>query len=461
MNEPETNGLPLDGIRVLDLTSVWAMPYAAGVLTDLGAEVIKIEALQRLDQNRELGVWPDTEGGFEPWNNNGTFSVLNRGKRSITLNLAHERGRDAFRELVKISDVVLENYTARVMRGWELDFAHLSELRPGLIMVSNTGYGHGGPWESYAVQGTALESTTGIANFSGYRGGRPWTVGQSYPDFVAMWHGLFCIMAALRRRTLTGEGHWIDLGMYQTNVSLQGEAMLDYVANGRLGERLGNRDHTVAVQGCYQTLGDDRWIVFSAQSDAEWGALSAVLGEVDWDEEPPTTLAEARARHDEVDGVVGAWAATRSREDAVEALRGAGLAAGPVNDARDLFLDPQVRERGLYEWVQHARGTGVGLRPIIGRAFRLSETPLHVRGPAPSLGEANAYVFKELLGMSDEQFDAMVEQEITGTLAPLDEARSGLPIDALLGARRIRVHDPDYIERLQIIPEEADGSSSS
>ena len=266
-------GLPLAGIRVLDLTSVWAMPYACGVLTDLGAEVIKIEGLQRLDTTREAGLYPDTNGGFEPWNNPGTYSVLNRGKRSITLNMASERGRELFRELVKTADIVVENYTARVMRNWQLDYDHLKELRPGIIMVSNTGYGHGGPWESYPVQGTSLEATTGIPNFSGYPGGRPWTIGQSYPDLVAMWHGLFGVMTALRRRTLTGEGQWIDLGMYSANVALQGEAMLDYVANGRLGERMGNRDHINGVQGAYQTAGDDQWLVVAAATDGEWLAM--------------------------------------------------------------------------------------------------------------------------------------------------------------------------------------------
>ena len=456
MNEPQAKKLPLTGIRVLDLTSVWAMPYAAGVLTDLGAEVIKIEALQRLDSSRGMGVWPDTIGGREPWNAVGTFSVLNRGKRSITLNMADERGREVFRDLVKISDIVVENYTARVMRNWKLEYEHLEQLRPGLIMVSNTGYGHGGPWESYAVQGTALESTTGIPNYTGYIGGRPWTVGQSYPDFVAMWHGLFCVMTALRRRTLTGEGQWIDLGMYAANVALQGEGVLDYVANDRLGERMGNRDFTGGVQGCYQTDGDDRWLAVSAQSDDEWRALRDVIGPTAWGEvAPPTTLAEARTRHDEVDLVVGAWAAARHREDAVDILRGAGLPAGPVNDARDLFFDPQLQERGLYEYVDHAPGTGVGRRPIIGRAFHLSDTQFHVHRPAPPLGEANGYVFQELLGMSDKDYNGLLAAEITGTRAPLDEPQSGLPIDALLGVRRIRIHDAEYKERLGIV-EEAD-----
>ena len=456
-NPAPGSALPMAGLRVLDLTSVWAMPYACGAMTDFGAEVIKIEGLSRLDSTREAGLYPDLNGTTEPWNSPGTYSVLNRGKRSITLNMASERGRELFRELVKTADIVVENYTARVMRNWQLDYDHLKELRPGIIMVSNTGYGHGGIWESYPVQGTALEATTGIPNFSGYADGRPWTVGQSYPDFVAMWHGLFCVMMALRRRELTGEGQWIDLGMYPANVALQGEAMLDYAANGRLGGRIGNRDHIQGVQGAYQTAGDDQWMVVSAATDGEWLAMRGVLDAAGatWNGSAPATLADARARHDEVDERLSAWAATLSREASVDVMRSAGLPAGPCNDARDLATDPHVQQRGIYEMVDHAPGTGIGRRPIIGRAFRLSEEQIKVAGPAPKLGEANDYVFKGILGLSDSEFADLVEEKITGGKEPRDEAPTGLPIDALLGVRRIRVHDPNYREILGIVPESA------
>ena len=445
-----TTGRPLEGIRVLDLSSVWAMPCLCASMADLGAEVIKIEALQRLDPNRSTaGIFPERNGGREPWNVNGPFSLVNRGKRSITLDLSRDEGRDAFRDLTRISDVVVENYTPRVMRGWELSYPHLRALNPEIIMISNTGYGHDSPWENYPVQGTALEPMTGITHFSGYRGDRPSTIGQSYPDFVAMWHGLFCIMTALRHRATTGEGQWIDLGMYQANVSFIGEAMLDYVANGRIGERIGNRDHSGGVQGCYQTMGDDRWMVVSARNDAEWQSLTIVLGPDGWSEtDTPANLAAAYSRHDEVDDVLTAWAAGRTREEAVEAMRGAGVPAGPVNDARDLLLDPHLRERAFYELVDHAEGTGVGRRPLIGRGYRLSRTPPQIDRPAPPLGEANEYVFKELLGMSDERFEQLSADAIIGRLEPLDEPDSGMPVEDLLKSGSVRIHDPEYRRRL-------------
>ena len=447
--------LPLAGIRVIDTSSVFAMPYTTGILADLGAEVIKIEALQRTDQTRQSqwGLWPDNDPGDQPWNRGGPFSTLNRGKRSLVLDLSKEEGRAIFRDLVRISDVVVENYTARVMRNWGLDYAKLCEIKPDIIMASNTGYGHNSPWESYPVQGTSLEPMTGVSHFSGYIGDRPWKIAQSYPDFLAMWHALFCIMAALRHRARTGAGQWIDVGMYQVNVSFLGEAILDYAANGRLGGRIGNRDHTGMVQGTYRCRGSERWLAVTARDDEEWRALRRLVGEAAWGESaPPATLAEAYARHDEVDKVLGAWAAEREREEAVDALRAAGLPAGPVNDARDLLLDPHLRARGFYEMVEHAPGSGVGRRPVIARPWRLNATPVKIQRPAPPLGEGNAYVLRDLVGLSEETFARLLAERLTGELEPKSDHPAPVPLDEQVRLGRIHAYDPAYRERLDLDP---------
>lgn len=447
--------LPLAGIRVIDTSQVFAMPYAAGMLTDLGAEVIKIEALHRVDQTRQSawGLWPENEPGDQPWNSNGPFSTLNRGKRSLVLDLSKEEGRDHFRDLIRISDVLIENYTARVMRGWQLDYPRLKEIKPDIIHVSNTGYGHDSPWESFPVQGTSLEPMTGVSHYSGYIGDRPWKIAQSYPDFLAMWHALFGLMSALRHRALTGEGGWVDVGMYQVNVSFLGEAILDFAANGRLGGRLGNRDHTGQVQGCYRCLGDERWLTVTARTDAEWRALVELIGTAAWGESrPPADLAGAYRRHDEVDGVLGRWAGERQREAAVDALRAIGLPAGPVNDARDLLLDPQMRARGFYEMIEHAPVTGIGRRPIITRPFKLSGTPIKLDRPAPPLGEANAYVLKELTGVSPERYEQMVAERLTGVLEPQPDQPPPVSLEEQVRLGRIHSFDSDYRERLGLDP---------
>ena len=438
----------LDGLRVIDLSFVFAMPLVGAMLADLGAEVIKIEPLHRLDQTRRganFTVLPENEPGDRPWDRSGTFANLNRGKRSLALDLSVESGRAALRRLVKVSDVVIENYTPRVMRSWDMGYERLRELNPEIIMVSNTGFGHTGPWADYRVQGTSLEPMTGISHYSGYAGDRPWKIGQSYPDFVAAWHALFTLLGALRHRELTGRGQWLDLGMYQACVGMFGEAMLDFAANGRSGGRLGNRSAAGEIQGCYETVAADRWICLTVDDDAQWAALCALTGSY-WDDDAPNDLAGAYARHDEVDEVLGRWVAGRPGAETVELLRGAGIAAGPVNDARDLLLDPHVVERGFYEVVDHP--AGVGRRPIIGRPWRNSSIAVHARGPAPRLGQDNAYVLTEILGYSEAELASLVEAGVTGELAPVEARPAAVSMDERVAMGRLKAYDPEYRTRL-------------
>jgi len=434
------------------------MPYAAAIMADLGAEVIKIEALHHLDQTRSpaWSIWPDNDAGPTPWDVGGPFCTMNRGKRSLALDMSKAEGREIFKDLVRTADVVIENNTARVMRGWGLDYPKLRAVRPDIIMVSNTGYGHNSPWENYPAQGTALEPTTGISHFSGYAGDRPWKIAQSYPDFLATWHGLFAIMAALRHRALTGEGQWIDLGMYQVGVSFQGEAILDFAANGRRGERIGNREAGGAVQGVYRCAGDEAWVALTLTSDGAWRRMLHLLGHVWRESPPPATLTDAFARHEEVDVAISRWAATRSREAAAGELRSQGITAGPVNDARDLLLDPQLRARGFYEMLAHDPAAGGGTRPVIGRPWQLSATPIAIGRPRPPLGEGNAYVLSDLAGLAPQRFAELEAARITGQLEPLAESRAAVSIEELLRLGRIREYDPDYRQRLAIDGENAE-----
>lgn len=441
---------PLTGVRVVDNSHIFAMPYLSSILADLGAEVIKTEPVDRRDQTRAgnpyFVVLPENEAGSRPWDRSGTFAVLNRGKRSMTLDLKQEEGREAYRRLVALSDVVVENWTPRVMRQWQLDYPHLREINPQLVMISNTGYGHSGRWSDSPVQGTSLEPMTGISHFSGYPDGRPWKIAQSYPDFVATWHGLFAVLAALRHRRRTGEGQWIDLGMYQACVGLLGEAILDYQANGELGGRCGNRDEYQGwVQGCYQTQGNDRWLAVTLRDDAEWARMTVLVSdEAGWRSAVPTSLSEARERHDEVDAVLASWAAKRTLDQILPALRESGIPAGPVKDARDLLLDPHLGERGFYQAVDHHPETGIGRRPLITRPWQSNPARAWISSPAPRLGEANEYVFQDLLGYSDDEYSALVEARVTLRPEPVEDARPDLSIDDMVRGGRLREFDPSY-----------------
>lgn len=452
---PEPARRPLAGLRVVDNSHIFAMPYLSAMLADLGAEVIKTEPVDRRDQTRAgnpfFVVLPENEPGERPWDRSGTFAVLNRGKRSATFDLTQEAGQDAYRALVARSDIVVENWTPRVMRRWRLDYAHLSEINPGLVMISNTGYGHSGPWADSPVQGTSLEPMTGISHFSGYPGGRPWKVGQSYPDFVATWHGLVAVLAALRHRRRTGQGQWIDLGMYQACVGMFGEALLDYQVNGELGGRIGNRDaYDGLVQGCYQARGEDRWLALTVRDDAELAALLRLLPDtLAWPSgAAPATLAEAYARHDEVDGVLSAWVAAHTLEELLSPLRAAGIPAGPVNDARDLMFDEHLVARGFYQAVEHPAETGIGRRPVITRPWRSRPELASIQAPAPALGEANEYVFRDLLGYDREEYADLVADRVTGRPEPVEPQRPALSLEDMLRSGRFRELDPDYRTRI-------------
>ncbi|MEE8442231.1 MAG: CoA transferase, partial [Dehalococcoidia bacterium] len=199
--------LPLEGIRIIDSTYVLAFPYAAGIMADLGAEVIKVEGPGHMDGTRQgaFGALPDHEAGEDPWNRSSMFHQLNRGKRSVTLDLSREEGREVFKELIGVSDILMENLTPRVMRRWGLDYPNLKKLKPDIIMVSNTGYGHGdGPYSQYPGQATTQEATHGLTHITGYPGDIPSKAGQSFVDFLACWSGLLGMATALRYRNETG-----------------------------------------------------------------------------------------------------------------------------------------------------------------------------------------------------------------------------------------------------------------
>jgi len=282
---------PLNNIRVLDLSRVFAMPFAGANLADLGAEVIKIDTCQPqfMDTTRTItGPFPDNQPGELWWEQGGTFQNLNRGKRSLTLDLRSEESQKIIKDLVEVCDVVLENFTPRVMARFGLDFESLCANKPDLIMVSNTGYGHSGPWSNFGAMASALEPTHGTGAFMGYmeegedgrlvEGEVPNKMGNSYSDFLATWTGLGALMAALLRRARTGQGQWIDLAMYQTGTTVIGTGLLDFAFNGRRTLRIGNRHPFWSPHGVYPCHGRDQWVAIAVGSDEEWQAVCQAIG---------------------------------------------------------------------------------------------------------------------------------------------------------------------------------------
>lgn len=448
--------LPLEGIRVLDSTYVFALPYTGGLLTDLGAEVIKIEGPRRPDITRTgglYGTFPENQAGDDWWNRPSTYNLLNRGKRSLTLDLSDDRGRDLFRQLVGISDVVMENFTPRVMRNWNLDYPSLRKIKPDIILVSNTGYGHGdGPYSAYPAQATTQEGTHGHCWVTGYPGEGPSKAGRSFVDFLSTWTGIFAIGAALRYRNRTGKGQWVDIGMYQAGVMFLSEYLMDAIANGREGGRIGNRHPYRAPQGCYPAQGRDQWITLSVGSDEEWQALCGLMGREDLTRDPRFADVLARHRnHDEIDEILGRWTKDHEKYELMHLLQDKGIPAGPVLTGKDIHFDPHYQSRNFLERVDYPEERKIGTRLIMGRPYKFSSVSLKIPKPAPAFGEDNEPLLKGLLGIDPlvyqqlEQDSIVADVPLNGEPAPLLEPQRMVE-EGLLGS-----WDPDYRQRLGIL----------
>lgn len=396
---------PLAGVRVVDLGQVYSVPFVGAMLADLGAEVIKIEGPDRMDVTRMNGVYAEADPGPDPWDRISMYNVVNRGKKSLALDLQGEEGRAILRELVARSDILMENFTPRVMKKWGMDWATLSRELPGLIMVSNTGYGQGdGPYAEYPAQATTQEATHGLAHVTGYRGEFPSKAGASYIDFLAASACLSGIALALRQKRRTGQGQWIEVGMYQIGCFTVGEYVMDWFANQQRGERIGDRHPWLAPQGAYACAGEEQWCVLSVRDEADWQALCRAMGD-------PALATDARfatndlrmQNHDALDARITEWTRTRDAADVERTLVDAGIPASKVKDARDLHFDAHLRARGFLETVQHPGKRGLGERTMMGRPWRFSDSPLGIQGPGPAFGEHTHEILQSVLGYDAER----------------------------------------------------------
>ena len=443
---------PLAGIRVIECGEAYAVPHATRLLADLGADVIKVESCIRPDVCR---VWPfpDNEPGEQFWNRGGIFNEPNRNKRDLTLDLRKPQGVDVFKRLMATADVVCENYTPRVMAQFGLDYAALSAIKPDLIMLSSTGFGHTGPWSNYTAWGFTLEPTAGISHFVGRPDGPPLRSGIAYVDMPAASIGAYAVLAALRHRRRTGSGQWIDLAQYEVGAAFISEALVAAAAGVDAGTRTGNRHPAYAPQGMYHCAGTDRWVALTVEDDDGFAALCGVIGQPELAGAERFASAEARRRHhDELDEMITAWTQSRGAEEAAERLRAAGLAAAVAMSNRDLLLDPHLRARDYFEPATHAPEAGdLETRPYPGMAVRLSRTPGRVRRAAPLLGQDNEAILGEL-GLSPEAIAALEREGIIGHLPaeermPASQQRM-VGYDELVASGLVTEHDPDFEQRL-------------
>jgi benzylsuccinate CoA-transferase BbsF subunit len=406
----------LAGYRVLDFGTAFASPMAAHLLADMGAEVIKIESHTRLDGLRlgrpivgediaggDRGEWPE----YQP-----VFHGLNRSKLGITVNIKHVEGVALLKRLVRISDVVINNFAPGVMDRAGLGYEALRGEKSDLIYVSLPAAGENGPLRDIVTYAPVIAALAGISGLVGYSSAREDFVGTlqvAFCDAVGALHAVVAVLAALRHRQSSGEGQRIEIAQWEAAVPMLGEALLDYVMNGRVRGPVGNAHPTFAPHDNYRCAGDDAWVAIAVRSEDEWRTFCQAIGHPELLGDPRFADAYLRRRHGtELRAVITRWTSQHTPAEVMQTLQAAGVAAMPVMTLEDQFRDPHLREREIHVESEHPK---VGLEFLHGIPWRLSDTPGRISRPAPLLGEHNQYVFGELLGLQEAEIQRLVEAE--------------------------------------------------
>jgi crotonobetainyl-CoA:carnitine CoA-transferase CaiB-like acyl-CoA transferase len=387
--------LPLEGVRVLAFTWVWAGPHAGMQLAHLGADVIRVESTLRMDTLR-AGVGPHWQGKPGP-NRSGYVNQYSQGKRSITLNLKDPRAMETVYRLIEQADVVLDNFGAGAPERMGLGYEKLRGIKPDIIQVSMAGHGQTGPIAKYVAYGPTQVPSIGLASLTGYVGGGPREVGISYGDPNGGNCAVVAVLAALHHRRKTGQGQCIDMSQWEAAIPLVAEGLLTYQMTGTQPPRMGNRDEFEAPQGVFRCAGDDAWLAVSCWSDSEWEGLAGAIGRPDLaSAEALKTRAGRKAEEAQLEEFIAAWAAGRTAEGAAGALRAAGVPAQPVVTTRDVAEDPELAARGMWVKLPHPETDGA---THVGIPWTFTGTPLSVRRAAPALGQHTEEVLVEVLGL--------------------------------------------------------------
>ena len=404
--------LPLEGIRVAEFAWVWAGPYAGVLLSTLGAEVIKVEGPKRLDLTRRSVVWPRAEEApLKIGPDAGmAFNTMNLNKRSLALDLSQAEGRELALRLAAECDVIYDNMRPGAMVKLGLDYENLREANPDLIVASSSGRGHGGPETEYLGYAMVHQGVAGGAYISGYPDDHPTHSGGDV-DLMNAITLAFSVVAALHHRERSGEGQFIDYSQCEGVSSILGEVLLEYEMTGKIPERAGNAHRSSAPHSVYRCWGIDRWLAIEVHSDEEFARLAATMDRSELAEDPLFATAAARKRNEaELDRIIGDWTRERDRDWLARELLGAGVAAAPSRDARDLYADSHLRARGSFATVEHPEW---GDLELVGPPFRIEGRDLSPRR-APLLGEHTDAILGGLLGLSAEELDDYRRRGIVG-----------------------------------------------
>ncbi len=394
----------LDGIRVLEVGTLISGPFCGRLLGDMGADVIKIEPPGAPDPIRTWGQ-AEVDGHHFFW------TVHARNKRCVTLNLRAPRGREIFLDLAERSDIIVENFRPGTLEKWDLGYDVLRHRNPGIILVRVSGYGQTGPDAHKAGYASVAEAISGLRHMNGFPGGPPPRLALSLGDTLAGMFAAQGALAALYRRTVTGEGQVVDAALTEACLAVQESTIPDYDAGGVVRGPSGTRLEGIAPSNIYRSA-DGSWVVIAANQDTVFRRLCAAMGTPELADDDRFATHGARGRNqDEIDAIIGVWAGRRQPGDIIETLNAAGVIAGPINTVAEVVDDPQFRARGmLVEHHDEASGRtvlGPGIVPV------LSESPGGVRNAGPAHpGQHNEEIYTGLLGLPAGQIAELTEQGV-------------------------------------------------
>lgn len=397
----------LEGVNVVELGGYAAGPGIGKYLANFGAQVVHVESTQHPDGFRLQ--YPPYKDGKVGLNRSGCFAFFSDSKYGVTINLKHPKGQELGYRLMDWADILIENMRPGVVSRMGFGYEVLRQRNPGLIMLSTSNLGQTGPHATHPGFGSQLSSLSGFCHLIGDREGPPHMLYGPYIDFIAVAYGGVAVLAALDRRRRTGEGVFIDLSQYEAGLQFIGSGLLDYSANGAIADREGNRDTFAAPHGCFPCR-DNQWCVISCWSDEEWERLCHAAGQEGWLSDARFARAAGRKEYeDALNLLIGAWTSGQSCDWIMEHLQRHGVHAAKVNTMRDLFSDPQVASRNVWQERDHREMGRHNYRMV---SYQLSETPGSVRGAAPCLGEHNEEALLGWLKLSDEEYRDFEEQGV-------------------------------------------------
>lgn len=399
----------LEEVHVLDFAWVGVGPITTKYLADNGADVIRIESAARLDVLRLGPPWKDAQPGI---NSSQFFASFNTSKKSVSLDLSNPKARSLALKLVPWADVVTESFTPKAMRNWGLDYEHLREVKPDIVMLSTCLQGQTGPNALYPGYGQLMAALCGFYHISGYGDdSAPSPPYGAYTDFIAPRFAAALLLAALDYRRRTGRGQYIDMAQYEAALHFLAPAVIDYFATGRVLGRQANRSHQYAPHGAYRCRdedGNERWIAIAVANDDEWRSLLGVLGDPVCDARF-ATMPDRLEHHDSLDQLIGGLVRDRVAAELTAQLQAAGVSAYPVQNCMDLHQDENLASFDFWHWLEHKE---MGSSPYEGLQHRLSRTPGELRTAAPVLGQHSDEVLSGVLGLSPEEIEQLKQERV-------------------------------------------------